>query len=266
MSRTPATPWGDLAQSPWAGTGNPDSTVQNSCHFAPCLLNERGPWDRLLGTWSGWQRAVQRIPALKMAKDRMIGAVRSGIRSVLPRRFAKAVSQSTRRSRLYFRELRGRHVIHLMHIRKTGGTAVKFALEPHREKSAHLLNLGTHETTLSRIPEGDKVAFFIRDPISRFVSGFNSRLREGRPRYYTPWTTQEADAFCRFPSPNDLAEGLDSRSRDTKADAVRAIYSIEHINLSYWYWFGSPELFDSRWKDIFFIGFQERLEEEITRL
>ncbi len=44
---------------------------------------------------------------------------------------------------------------------------------------------------LRNITEGEGIIFFLRDPTSRFVSGFYSRQRQGQPRYYSPWSSDE---------------------------------------------------------------------------
>src|SRR6056297_1213665 len=94
--------------------------------------------------------------------------------------------------------------VHFLHIRKAGGTAIKEALKDIAVKQNVILH--PHKTRLKDIPEGEKVFFFLRNPVSRFVSGFNSRLREGKPRYNSPWNEGEKVAFSRFPTANDLAE------------------------------------------------------------
>ena len=60
--------------------------------------------------------------------------------------------------------------------------------------------------------------FFVRDPISRFVSGFNSRLRKGLPKMYFPWAPGEKLAFSRFATPNQLALALSSSDAGAKQE------------------------------------------------
>ena len=87
--------------------------------------------------------------------------------------------------------LRGREVVHLLHIGKTGGTALKTALAG-AASPTHVLILEDHPTRLRSVPVGERVAFFVRDPLTRFVSGFLSRQRKGRPRYFHDWSAEEA--------------------------------------------------------------------------
>ncbi len=71
--------------------------------------------------------------------------------------------------------------IHFLHIGKTGGTAVKYALSSYSKNEKYEIILHGHETKLKDIPNGEKFFFFLRNPITRFTSGFYSRKRQGRP-------------------------------------------------------------------------------------
>ena len=123
-----------------------------------------------------------------------------------------------------------------LHIGKTAGTAIRAVIAQHKETHPDArLDVFTHETTLPDLlgihPESS-VTFFIRDPVERFVSGFNSRLRFGRPRYNVPWTEDEAAAFTRFPTPNALGEALSEEHADWRA-ASAAMTSIYHARLDF---------------------------------
>jgi len=93
--------------------------------------------------------------------------------------------------------------LHFLHIGKTGGTAVKHALKP--VAAPGYLMLHGHDVRLHDVAPDEQVFFFLRDPLSRFVSAFYSRQREGRPRYVVPWTPDEEAAFGRFRTANELA-------------------------------------------------------------
>ena len=118
-------------------------------------------------------------------------------------------------------------MIHVLHIPKTGGSALFDALGPFAERSG--LQLHTHATTLADVPDGDMTIFAVREPLSRFCSGFNSRLRRGRPLRDVPWTPGEASAFARFSTPNALAEALDASDPDRRRAALDAIAAIPHL-------------------------------------
>jgi hypothetical protein len=161
--------------------------------------------------------------------------------------------------------LRGRGRVHFLHIGKTGGTAVKAAL-PAAVTPRYRLLLHTHDATLGDVPPGDKLFFFVRDPLSRFVSGFYSRQRQGHPRYLSPWSEGERVAFSRFTTPNGLADALDSSDSRSARQAQHAMRSIQHVRDSYWQWFGNPTHLQQRMDDVLFIGSQERLEADFNEL
>jgi Sulfotransferase family len=105
--------------------------------------------------------------------------------------------------------------------------------------------------------------FVLRDPVARFVSAFNSRLRMGRPRYDYPWCDEEKVAFANFATADELATALGSRRR---SQAEHAMHSIGHLNTPYRYWFRDEKSFRARLPDLFFIGLTERLGDEFELL
>ena len=84
--------------------------------------------------------------------------------------------------------LRNRRNVHLLHIGKTGGTAVKAAVRQSDANGSLLIH--PHEVTLRDIAPGDDVIFFVRNPVDRFVSGFFSRKRQGQPGHFVPCGTR----------------------------------------------------------------------------
>ena len=155
--------------------------------------------------------------------------------------------------------------VHLLHIGKTGGTAVRHVLEPWLS-ACPWLHLHRHPTRLADVPAGESVVFFLRDPLDRFVSGFNSRLRKGRPRYDAEWSPEEATAFAAFPTPDALASALSDPDDAVRARAVAAMRGIRHVRSGYWHWLGSPGLLASRADDVLFIGTQEHLADDAAAL
>jgi len=69
----------------------------------------------------------------------------------------------------------------MIHIGKTGGTALKSVLSHHNKmQTTDPIELYRHEMTLPILVNSSHITralFFVRDPVSRFVSAFNSRLR-----------------------------------------------------------------------------------------
>lgn len=156
--------------------------------------------------------------------------------------------------------------LHFLHIGKTGGTAIKFALSEVSELQDYSLKLHPHQVRLRDVPEGEKAMFFVRDPIARFMSGFYSRQRQGLPRYLSRWSPAEEVAFSRFQTANELAVALSSSDVATKMAAEEAMKSIGHVKTSYWDWFENEAYLLSRLTDIFFIGFQESIPADFELL
>ncbi len=165
-----------------------------------------------------------------------------------------------------FYKIRGKQIIHFIHIGKTGGTAVKYVFRQFPSTKNYAIYLHSHSTTFEDIPKGEKIIFFLRDPISKFVSGFYSRQRQGQPRIFKPWSQEEKVAFEYFPTANQLAISLSSKDPEVKSHAEKAMRNIKHVQSSYWNWFHNEEYFKRRLDDIFFIGFQESLSEDFEIL
>src|SRR5947209_7116183 len=144
----------------------------------------------------------------------------------------------------------GKPRAHLIHAGKTAGTAIKWALRDLTRDGDYRLELHEHAVTLRDVPAGDRVFFVVRDPIDRFVSGFYSRQRQGRPRYNYPWSPDEEKAFTAFETADALAAALSSSDDAERAAAQDAMRSIQHVRDSYWRWFGDPDYFRSRASDM----------------
>lgn len=171
--------------------------------------------------------------------------------------------KSRLRAQRFWHRVQGKPRLHFLHVGKTAGSAVKYAIESYpNPHTRYVIYLHPHETTLRNVPQGEKFFFFLRDPVSRFVSGFYSRQRQGRPRYFLRWTPAEEAAFARFSSPNALAAALSSADVNEKAQAEMAMENILHVKDSYWNWFESRDYFSSRLSDLFFVGFQEQLSAD----
>jgi hypothetical protein len=133
----------------------------------------------------------------------------------------------------------------LMHIGKTGGSFLRSIIRHNVDVGTSDLRLLKHQGNLRSSARHHgatrKLAFVIRDPETRFLSGFYSRLRQGRPTYDFPWSGEEATAFSFFATANDLAEGLDSMDERLKSAARFAMGAIQHLHLNYQYYFESVE-------------------------
>ncbi len=171
--------------------------------------------------------------------------------------------------------LRRQRVIHIIHIGKTGGSAVKDAIRgdirgvrsvyqdvaPGTRILTH-----SHHIDLRRIPPRDDVVFVLRDPVGRYVSGFMSRLRQGKPRHDSPWSKKERIAFRRFDTPDKLAVALSSDDAAERRAAVAAMHDIRHVRTTFAVWLGSPALLRKRRGQILLVGWQETLSDDFERL
>jgi len=156
--------------------------------------------------------------------------------------------------------------LNVLHIGKTGGTALKHVLAEHQAASCYQLLFRGHDVTLPDLPVGERFMFLIRDPLTRFVSAFNGRLREHRPRYYYAWREEERIAFATFKTPDQLAVALSSSDDREREQAEQAMRGIGHVNTPYTFWFPDESAFRARLQDVFFIGLQDRLDEDFELL
>ncbi len=164
-------------------------------------------------------------------------------------------------------KLMGKKFVHLLHIGKTGGTAVKHAISESGTVTREFkIELHSHHFRLKDIKKGEGFFFFLRDPMKRFTSGYFSRQRQGKPRYYWPWNEDEKLVFETFTSPDELARGLSSTDPEKRRIAELGMTKIQHIKDSFWDWFGDEDFFRSRVSDLFFIGFQESLNHDFPAL
>ena len=157
--------------------------------------------------------------------------------------------------------------MHFLHLGKTGGTALKHAIRGVPDDALpRAIHLHRHAVTLRDVPGGERFFFFVRDPVSRFVSGFHSRRRQGRPRHFRRWRPEEEAAFGQFRTPDQLARSLSSPDSGERERAQAAMRGIAHVRDSCWKWFESEDYFLSRLPDLFFIGFQATLSEDFEIL
>lgn len=166
-------------------------------------------------------------------------------------------------------KLSGKRIVHLLHIGKTGGTAVAQALHAHSRTPTHVILKEGHRIQLRHVPPGEQIVFFLRDPITRFISGFYSRRRMGWPRYQGQWTPAESEAFSRFETPDAVGRALGSANVHERHGAEQAMRGIYHVQSHYWDWFDNEATFRSRQRDVLFVGRQERLADDfrvLTRL
>jgi hypothetical protein len=120
-------------------------------------------------------------------------------------------------------------LLHFLHIGKCAGTQIKALAEKINANNPDVRIMAhPHRVTLANLPPDAEYFFSIRSPDTRFVSGFYSRKRKGRPRYHVEWSANEKQAFDSFEQANNLAEAL-FEDGDAGFCAFAAIKSIEHV-------------------------------------
>ncbi|WP_143333947.1 sulfotransferase family 2 domain-containing protein [Chromohalobacter japonicus] len=152
----------------------------------------------------------------------------------------------------------------VLHIGKTGGTAIREALKNVSTEigGVRVFRHGqTFKKNIKEYPES-KVMFGIREPLSWFVSAFNSRAREGRPAYINPHNPLEKIAFDIFSTPNDLAESLSSTDLNVRKLGEFSMHGIFHVDRCLKYYLHSRDFVKKNSNYIEYIWTQETLEED----
>ena len=163
--------------------------------------------------------------------------------------------------------MRQQEVLTFLHIGKTGGTALRSVFlqagAPIDTPFGRIELPNAHDATLHSTP--GNVFFFLRDPLTRFVSGFWSRYRQGRPTYNNPWRDFEAEIFTVLSTPNAMALALQSDNSTIRELAHGGMARIVHLK-RYSNWLGAPADFEANASRVVFVGFQETLAQDFERL
>ena len=138
------------------------------------------------------------------------------------------------------KKLRKNDII-FFHIGKTSGTKINSIFKKKIINNINIIKT-QHNLKKRHINLNQNYFFSIRNPVNRFLSGFYSRKRKGKPRLYKDWSTEERQAFKKFKSANQLAESLFLKSKKGQ-DAIRAIQSIGHCNSDQIDWFSGSDFF-----------------------
>jgi len=152
--------------------------------------------------------------------------------------------------------------LNILHIGKTGGTALIYALDSVNGKFTPYgkLRLCSHQFKLKK--DSNNYIFFIRDPVERFVSAFISRLRKGSPRYVGEHLAEEKIAFSNYPTPQLLADGL----AKSEPDAIFAMNNIGHVNRPISHYLGTPENIEKCLSNIIFVGQLKQINLDFERM
>ena len=154
--------------------------------------------------------------------------------------------------------------IHFLHIGKCAGTQIDQLSEQVNKISnkGKIIKHG-HYVYLKDIRYESKYFFSIRNPLSRFKSGFYSRKRKGYPRIKAEWSLHDSLAFDNFDHANDLAESL-FEDGILGERAFAAINSIQHTAQNQSDWFRTVGGFLNLHPPVWIIR-QENFEEDFQK-
>lgn len=123
-----------------------------------------------------------------------------------------------------------------------------------------------HGFRLADVPKDDRAVITLRDPVSRFLSGFCSRQRKGAPRHRREWTDAERMAFQYFSTPQELADALAEPPGETRERAEFAMRSITHLKRRLILWTGRPAYLLRHLDKVLYFARQETLDDDWERL
>jgi hypothetical protein len=163
--------------------------------------------------------------------------------------------------------------VHILHVSKTGGTAVRDAVRAERQAGGGRLlspwgpiRIHPHGFRLRHVPKGDVAILTLRDPISRFLSGFCSRQRKGAPRHLREWSDAERLSFEWFSTPQELADALAEPPGTARHRAEFAMNSIAHLRRRLIAWTGRPAYLLRHLDKVLYVARQETLDDDWERL
>jgi hypothetical protein len=166
----------------------------------------------------------------------------------------------------------GFKIVHFLHIRKNAGTSIANSLIKKNQfklfnnviiqnKVAFLLH--NHGFTLVDVKDDEFCFFVYREPVSRYISGFNSRLRKGAPTNYNEWTKLEEKYFSIYNTAEELAVDLASNDSQSHERAKLALQSIGHINTFQLDWVRDLDYLRKRRKSVLFVARQKFLDQDL---
>lgn len=156
-----------------------------------------------------------------------------------------------------------------LHIPKTGGSGVtKFGKELVARGYQFPCIFGHGwkvEEILTHFPEM-RLCFILREPLSKMISGFNSRLRQGRPTYNSLWSPAEAAAFAMLPSTRHLLDAMLSDDEYQQSALAYAMHAVRHLRWSYSFYFKDVPSVKARAAHFELIGDISSLSDFIGRI
>ena len=158
--------------------------------------------------------------------------------------------------------------LHFIHIGRTAGSSIRYCLIRFNIlQKKYYFNYYGHSFKLYHLGKKGTYFFTIRNPINRFVSGFNDRKNRAEfetitdPKKISKYkiSIEEQESFQTFSNANHLAESIYSKVSDVQSKAVIAMNNIKHINDPYTTYFNKDDLTARK---PFFVMEAEKLEED----
>mgnify|MGYP001170929632 FL=1 len=154
-----------------------------------------------------------------------------------------------------------KNIIHFLHIGKNAGNQIKHIANDFNKHSKEVFIVShPHHVKLKDIPSSDDYFFSLRDPVSRFVSGFYDQMNK-------PYDDETSNlTFNKFKTPNELAESL---FNDSDLSGYIALKNIGHISHNQVDWFENyGDLYNKRapLKVIFVESFEKDLNDLFKKI
>lgn len=156
-----------------------------------------------------------------------------------------------------------------LHIPKTGGTSlVSYGKKMVGMGYSFPVAFG-HSWTVAQIHEyfpKIKLTFILRDPLERMISGFNSRLRQGRPSHNSLWTPAEAAVMAMLPSARHLLDAMLANDQFSISATSYAMRRVSHLRWNYRFYFEDPESVRKHTSTFRMIGRMEEFDTFVKHL
>jgi len=152
-----------------------------------------------------------------------------------------------------------------LHIAKAGGGSIRQFLAPIRGRWAGAGHQFDLDTVAEQWPDAP-MFFFVRDPITRFVSGFNNYHRAVVHKGMKLPQDSHIVSYHLFPTANDLAEGLASDDEFTLSAAHYAITHLAFLARHLVHYLGPTENIDRHRDRIAYIGHFEQFDASVEAM